>query len=525
MKRNSVFILMLLLLAPVLFLSQQSTANNFNGFSADPGSFEILSSYQGKSNVLKVDRSKTDYFIASYPLGQYRGKEIFIELSADVRREGSAGDLIWQVSNPNNPEISGIDNDVPGQWHSMKGSIIVTPAQNDVRLFLTNWRMPSNTTVYIANPVITITEGNPLTPDLSLIPLKTIYANDFLIGNETTYAGIYMSGKYFDLFKHHFNAVAFDAVFPGSITPSNKGGAYQFTNADNILNTAIRNNMYVYGHILVWHADRGGDEVAWRFEGTREDVIQNLNNHVTTVVRHFRGKINSWSVVNEALKRNVTNAEARGDWRRCIVNGGKPGQWEYNQWFNILGADYIELAFRAARAADPNVTLYYNDDFKDANMAEAARKMILDINDRYKRETGGTRNLIEGVGIQGHIEGVNYNVNTMRAILQKFTDLGIEIAITELDISTVGFSKGEGTRRDTVMSEREARAQAVLYARLFSLFREYSAHIKFVIIWGIDDRNSALSIGNPTLFDWKLNAKPAFHAVSDPDGFLRQNRR
>jgi len=520
MKRKFIFPLMILLLSPVLFLSQQSQNNNVNGLTADRGSFEILSSYQGKSNVLKVDRSKTDWFLASYPLGQYRGKEIFIEFSADVRREGSAGNLGWQVNNPNYPMISSIDNAASGQWHSMKGSMIVTPAQNDVRLFLTNWGMPSNTTVYIANPVITITEGNPLTPDLSLTPLKTIYANDFLLGNITRYDGIFMSGKYFDLFKHHFNAVAFDAVY--DIPPSSKGGTYQFTKADNILNVAVRNSLYVYGHPLVWRSDKG--EPVWLFEGTREEVIQNLNNHVSTVVRHFRGRVKSWDVVNEALKRNVTSAEARGDWKRCLISSHN-STWAHNRWYDIIGADYIEIAFRAARSADPDAVLYYNDDFDDANMAEAARKMILDINDRYKRETGGNRNLIEGVGIQGHITSVNYNINTMRAILNKFTDLGIEIAITELDISTVGFSQGEAVGRDTVMPEREARAQAVLYARLFSLFREYSAHIKFVIIWCIDDKNNPLSAGNPNLFDWKLNAKPAFHAVSDPDGFLRQNRR
>ncbi|MCL1813157.1 MAG: endo-1,4-beta-xylanase [Treponema sp.] len=531
MKKNFL-VLAVLFLAPFLFLSQQNQSNNVNGFTAPPGSFEILSRYQGKNNVLKVDRSKTNWFIASYPLGQYRGKEILIEFSADVRREGSTGRLMWQVDNPNNPEISGIDNDVPGQWHSMKGKMILTPAQNYTTLYLTNYEMPSNTTIYIANPVVTITEGNPLTPDFSLRPLKEIYANDFLIGNITNWDGRTLSGKYLDLLKHHFNIVTFNAAYPNQLAPSTKGGAYQFTNADNILNAAIRNNFQVHGHNLVWYgAEYEAKYGAWMTEGTREEVIQNMNNHITTVLRHFRGKINSWDVVNEAIKPNVTNAEARGDWRNCIITS-KNADWVNNLWYKKLGADYIEIAFRAARAADPNITLYYNDnDLENSpNKAEAVRKMIQDINDRYKRETGGTRNLIEGVGTQTHIgsmthsPNLNLNINNVRTCLEKLTSLGIEIAITEVDVS-IGGNQGQGEGRDSVVSERNAIAQGRVYAQLFQLFREYSSHIKFVTFWGIDDNNSWLSAGNPCLFDWKLNAKPAFHAVSDPDDFLRQHRR
>jgi len=517
-KIKKYLVLLVIITIFLLFTSQQTPSNNVNGFSAAPGSFEILSNYQGKSNVLKVNRSKTDWYIARYSLSQYRGKEIFIEFSVEVRCEGSSGSLGWLINNSNYPAISWIDNVSSGQWQTMKGKMIIIPTSNDPILFFSSGEMPSNTTVYIANPVITITEGNPLTPDLSLKPLKEIYANDFLIGQISSHNGLYLTGKYLDIFKHHYNRVTFNAVYPHMIIPKTKGAAYDFTNADNILNIAVRNNIQVYGHPLVYHGDSG--EPDWMFEGTREDIIQNMNNHITTMLRHFRGRINTWEVVNEALKRDVSSAEARGDWKRCVVSSHN-STWTDNHWFNKLGADYIELAFRAARAADPNITLYINDDFQDVNMAEVGRKMILDINNRYKKETGENRNLIEGVGIQIHPHGLNYNVNNLRSIIQKFTDLGIEIVISELDVSTVGHARGEGN--DTVISERDAMTQALIYARLFSLFREFSAHIKSVTFWDIDDGNSWLSAGNPTLFDFRLNAKPAFFAVSDPDSFIRQH--
>ena len=517
--KKKLFLIAVPLMAILFFMSQQSTANNVNGFFADPGSFEILSSYQGRNNVLKVDSSKTNWYIASYSLARYRRKPITIEFSADVRREGSAGYLSWQVNNaPYYPGIASIENASPNVWHNISGKRIITPTDNNPILYLTNYGINSPTNIYIANPTVTITEGDPLTPDLSLTPLKKIYENHFLIGNITNDDGGLMYGKYLDIMKHHYNIVTCNVTYPVQLMPLTKGGAYRFTAANNTINIARRNKIPVHGHVLVWHEET----LAWMFEGTREEVIQNMNNYITAVLRNFRGKINSWDVVNEAIKYSVTASDAQGDWRNCVRRSTPDMP---NPWFDKLGADYIELAFRFARAADPNITLYYNDyDLENPNKAEAVRKMIQDINDRYKKETGGTRNLIEGVGSQAHHQDINLNLNDVRTSLERLISLGIEVAITELDVRVKNeYLKGVGM--DSIMSERDAIAQAVFYARIMNLYKEYSAHITRVSFWGIDDNTSFISTSNPCLFDWKLNAKPAFHAVSDPDGFLRQNRR
>jgi endo-1,4-beta-xylanase len=255
--------------------------------------------------------------------------------------------------------------------------------------------------------------------------------------------------------------------------------------------------------------------------GSREQVISNLQQYITDVLAHFKGRIGSWDVVNEATKDNVSAAEAAGDWRKCIRNSDNP-------WFNALGADYVEIAFRAARAADPDITLYYNDYFHyewsneayygGPHKVEAVRKMIDDINTRYKNETGGTRNLIEGVGSQSHFMSMNVNINNVRATLDKLKTLGIPIAVSELDISTAGYVRGEG--KDTVMKPEDEIAQAEIYANLFKLYREYAPYISRIVFWGMDDGTSWLSEGNPCLFDWKLDAKKAFHAVSAPGDFL-----
>jgi endo-1,4-beta-xylanase len=104
--------------------------------------------------------------------------------------------------------------------------------------------------------------------------------------------------------------------------------------------------------------------------------------------------------------------------------------------------------------------------------------------------------------------------------LEKLATLGIEISISELDLSVTAYERGSG--KDTVMSAADETAQAKFYAELFKLYREYSRYIKRVTMWGMDDGTSWISVGNPCLFDWKLNAKKAFYAVSDTDTFLAQ---
>jgi len=522
--KNKIFLLIVILFATVFFLSQQSPSNNINGFFADEGSFEILNNYQGKNNVIKIDSTRTQNSILKYSLAQYRGRTIIIEFSADVRREGSGGLLNWQINNePGYPSISQNNYAAPGIWHNMNGKIVITPSHNNPILYLTNFGISSPTIFYISNPVVNITVGNPMTPDFSAIPLKTIYENYFMIGNIINFDVLHMPDNYFDLMKHHYNILMSMVTYPFQLAPERKGGEYRFTSADNVINLVRRNNFQVHGHVLVHY----GDNPAWMTEGSIEEVLQNLNEYITTVVRYFRGRINSWDVVNEAIKPNITNAEARGDWRNCIINS-RNANWVQNHWFEKLGADYIELAFRAARAADPNIMLYYNDnDLEQPNKAEIVRKMIQDINDRYKRDTGGNRNLIEGVGSQTHIgstvssPNMNLNMNNVRTSLGKLTSLGIDVAITEFDISTRGYIRGEG--QDTVMTTSDELAQAVLYARLMSLFKEFSSNIKFITFCYVDDNRHWLSSTNATLFNWRLNPKQAFHAVSDPEGFLRQH--
>jgi endo-1,4-beta-xylanase len=485
--------------------------DNADGFFADAGSYKIIN-YEGRKNVLRVNGANAQWAIVKYSLSDYIGKEITIQFTVDVKRTGAAGTLNWQVNNaPYYPSVAYIENAAQGVWHNMKGRLLVTPVNEESYLYLTNWENNAQKTVYyIDKPVVIIQEGDSVNPDLSLKPLKSIYEKDFLIGNITDAS--YMSGKHFDLLKRHYNAVTLTSTYPFILAPSK--GDYRWEAADQQISLMAANNIYVHGHVLVWHESAP----KWLTTGTRAEVEKNMNDYIAAVLGHFKGKIASWDVVNEAFRDGLSAADAAGDWKKCLRDS--KNEWTQNPWYDKLGADFIELSFRAARAADPNITLYYNDyGLEDLNKAEAVRKMIKDINDRYKKETGGERNLIEGAGSQSHMfEFKNLNMDNVRSSLEKLISLGVEISISELDLSVTSYERGGG--KDTVMSEADELAQARCYAQLFKLYREYSKYIKRVTMWGMDDGTSWISAGNPCLFDWKLNAKKAFHAASAPDAGL-----
>jgi len=345
------------------------------------------------------------------------------------------------------------------------------------------------------------------TPPFQSFGQKSIYKNDFLVGNIINER--YMDSAYFDVIKNHFNIITLENdLKPISVT-SNRGGAYNWSYADQMVNKSLENGMSVHGHVLVWH----DWTPEWITQGTRAEAEDNLKNYITDVLTHFRGRIHSWDVVNEAMMDKISAVDAAGDWKKCLRTD--------SPWYKALGADYIETAFRTAREADPGITLYYNDFYNNNQCndnlykVEAVCKMINNINNRYKKETRQDRNLIEGLGIQAHHQVKNFDENKVRSSMEKFASLNIELSISELDVTAAGYNEGEG--KDVIMSEYDSALQARIYTRLFKIYQEYAAYISRVTLWGVDDHYSWLSEGTPCLFDRYLNPKKAFNAVFNPE--------
>jgi len=341
----------------------------------------------------------------------------------------------------------------------------------------------------------------------TLPSLKDIYKDYFSIGNLLN--GRYLMGEYQELLTSQFNTVtAENQMKPDNLAPRERGGQYNFGPADNMIREIEGYDITVHGHTLVWHKQTP----AWMTTGTPAQVRENLVNYIKTVLAHYKGKVISWDVVNEALRERINPGDQDLNWKTQLREDSK--------WFIALGADYLELAFRTARAADPDIELYYNDyNLDNQRKVQVTVNMIKDINDRYKAE-GNKRNLIDGVGMQAHYS-TSTSAENVRSSIEKFKSIGIKVAISELDVEIKSVGSGSfGAGKNYITTEVEQRVQALTYAQLFNVFKENKDCITRVTMWGMDDEFSWKSQGNPCLWDGELNPKQAFWAVVDPNKTL-----
>ena len=200
-----------------------------------------------------------------------------------------------------------------------------------------------------------------------------------------------------------------------SVTPENEmkwdatepsQGRFTYTNGDRILNQGISMGAKVRGHALLWHSQQPG----WAQSMSGTALRSAMMNHVTQVATHYKGKIYAWDVVNEAF-----------------ADGGSGGRRDSN--LQRTGNDWIEAAFRAARAADPNAKLCYNDYNTDGINAKSTGiyNMVRDFKSRGVP--------IDCVGLQSHL-GTGIDSDDYQANIQRFADLGVDVQITELDVAT-----------------------------------------------------------------------------------------
>lgn len=217
---------------------------------------------------------------------------------------------------------------------------------------------------------------------------------------------------------------------------------------------------------------------------SRENLTLAIQAHITTVVQHFKGACTSWDVVNEALN------DGNGTFRQSI-------------FFRVLGTDYIPIAFKAAAAADPDAKLYYNDFSIEFNNSktEGALRIVKLIQDAGAR--------IDGVGFQSHmIVGQTPTALTLAATLNRFVALGVEVALTELDIRFARLPANES------MIEQ----QAIDYAEMVNGCLMVPKCVG-VVVWQFTDKFSWIpstfpGAGDACPFNANMTRKPAYTSVS-----------
>ena len=278
---------------------------------------------------------------------------------------------------------------------------------------------------------------------------------------------------------------------------------YDFTQCDEIFDTVRAAGKVVRGHNLVWHKQY---PLWWNSSLSASELLNLLEQHISTVVGHYGSSAYCWDVVNEAVADHEEDAY-----------NGTAIKKDYDPWMPKV-PDFMDQAFHMARKAAPEgVKLFYND--YNANW----------INEKSDRVYGVVKGMrargvpIDGIGMQMHIDLSAYDkLGSIRQNVQRFSDLGMEIHMTEIDVrACVANASGLCALNSTIDDEALAK-QAEIYGELMQICLDIP-NCKSMETWGIADTHTWLwDHNNPTginaaplLFHLNYGPKPAYYAILD----------
>ena len=267
---------------------------------------------------------------------------------------------------------------------------------------------------------------------------------------------------------------------------------FDFSQADRIVTFATEHNMKVRGHTLVWHQQNP----AWlrQRKYTPAELSRRLENHIKTVVGHYRDKVFAWDVANEAF-----DEIAFGELRSTL--------W-YNQpgiGFAGKGNAYLEQCFRWAHEADPHALLFYNE--AEAEVLNAKSDAVYAMVKDFRRR--GVP--IHGVGLQMHINNLRADVASISENIRRLTGLGVQVHITEMDVALPVDSNGSATPEDLMQ-------QAVIYRQVAAACISQTGCTAFQT-WGFTDKYSWIGShsrhtrGAALPLDRSYRQKPAYDAL------------
>jgi endo-1,4-beta-xylanase len=314
--------------------------------------------------------------------------------------------------------------------------------------------------------------------------------------------------KTIELVKEHFNSiVAENCMKSGQIQPEQ--GVFKFDLPDRFVEFGEKNNMHIVGHTLIWHSqaprwfftDENGNDVS------REVLIERMREHISTVVGRYKGRVHGWDVLNEAIVED--------------------GSYRKSKFYEIIGEEYVDLAFQFAAEADPDAELYYND-YGMANPGR--RKGVIEMVKNLQSK--GIK--IDGIGMQGHLNLESLNMEEFEKSIVAFAELGLPVMITEFDLTILPFPTRETTADVGLRAEYEARmnpyadgfTQEILdewneaCTDIFRLFLKHQDKINRVTAWGVTDNHSWKNnwpirgrTDYPLLFDRDYQPKPVVQTI------------
>lgn len=269
--------------------------------------------------------------------------------------------------------------------------------------------------------------------------------------------------------------------------------SFDFHQADQLVDFAVQHNMKIRGHTLVWHQQNP----AWLLSGnfSTSQLSKLLETHIKTVVGRYRGKIFAWDVANEAFDEGNRSGQLRS-----TIWYDQPGIGYAGQ-----GSAYLAQCFHWAREADPAALLFYNEaEAEEINKkSDAIYAMVRD----FKRQ----RVPMDGIGLQMHIGSTLPNIASISANIARFTALGLQVHITELDVSLPVDASGDANAADL-------QKQADIYRQIAEACLSYPG-CTAIQTWGFTDKyswigsHSKRTRGAALPFDRNYQPKPAYEAL------------
>jgi len=407
-----------------------------------------------------------------------------------------------------------------GKWALIEGNYTVNYDSTLTNISL-YFEAPGSELVDFYIDDVKVSGGNSLDFDPNLTSLYSVWDKYFPLGAAISPEEIQSPIYSAYINKHYSSLTPANCMKPDALQPTE--GMFTFNATDKIAVFAQENNKLMRGHTLLWH----NQIPSWFFTdpqdstkpATSEMLLGRLKTHIETVMTHYNGRIHTYDVVNEVLsdKSGLRGDDENSKWKSIVGDVDKDG----------LDDDYILAAFKyafqtAIKIGDDKVKFCIND----YNL-ESSTKKLDDMYNLTKRilevaeKEGISKDRIV-VGFQMHISIYSPSNDQIRLSLEKIASLGVKIQVTELDMS-IYKSSSEPKKTAT---EEILLLQAKKYKDVFDIFKDEAikGNLDTVTIWGIDDGGTWLNDfpvkGRPDpalLFNSRLQAKPAYTALTDPD--------
>ncbi|MFD6035613.1 endo-1,4-beta-xylanase [Streptomyces griseoincarnatus] len=326
-------------------------------------------------------------------------------------------------------------------------------------------------------------------------PLRAAAPEGFVIGTAVAGGGHHLEQDYPDPFTYDKEYRKVLGREFSSVSPENQmkwdyihpeRDRYDFEQADAIVEFARKNRQVVRGHTLLWHSQNP----AWLEEGnfTKAELRGILREHITKVVGRYKGKIQQWDVANEIF-------DDQGNLRT-----------QENIWIRELGPEVVADAFRWAHKADPKAKLFFNDFNVESVNAKSDAYYAL-VKDLLKQRVP-----VHGFSVQGHLSTRYGFPGDLADNLHRFDALGLETAVTELDVR---MDVPEGS----LPTPAQEKQQAEYYQRVLEACLDVEGCNSFTI-WGFTDKYSWVPVffegeGFATVMTEDFDRKPAYYALRD----------